>query len=147
MILTGRWGNLDQAIDNARQLGNEVGRIEVLDRALLAAGKPLRDDLARGTPRSKVAPHLADQWRAVISREERSKGRSLVKVGPRAGKGSVGYVAVFLEFGTWKMAPRPWIRATWDGWKGNFRPTLTAAIRKQYERVVKKYTRKARQQR
>lgn len=144
IVLTARWGSLDQAILNARKLGDEVGRFEVLDRALLTVGRDLRDDLARGTPRSKVAPHLADQWRAVVSKEERGQGRSVVKVGPKAGKGSVGYVAVFLEFGTWKMAPRAWIRPTWDAWKGTFRPALTAAIAKHYKRVVKKYTRKAR---
>lgn len=140
IVLTAKWTGLEKALENARNLGEDVGRAEVLDRALLSTAKPLRADLARATPRSSVAPHLADQWRSVISKEQRGQGRSIVKVGPKAGKGSVGYVAPLLEFGTWKMSPRPWIRAAWDAFKTSYPRALTAELSRHFKRVVKKYT-------
>lgn len=142
IVLTAEWdlSSLRKAIQNARGLGEDIAREEVLEKALLTVGRPLRDELKRVTPRSKVAPHLADQWIARLSKFARGFGRSVALVGPKAGKGSVGYVAPLLEFGTWKMAARPFIRPAWDVFKRTFNRSMVLALRKHYNRVVRKYT-------
>lgn len=141
--LSGKWGGLDQAIQNAQRLGEDIAREEVLEKALVDTGKPLRDDIVRGTPRSPWAPHVADTFIVKVSKREAEAGRSTVLVGPRAGKGSVGFIAAFLEEGTSKMAARPFVRPAWDAWKGSFPHQFALKIRKHYDRVVRKYTRRA----
>jgi len=143
MIITAEWTDLGKAISNARALGDEIASEEVIEKALLDLGRELRDEIARSAPRSAVAPHMADEFVAKVSREERAEGRSAVVVGPRPGKGSVGFVATFIEFGTYKLAPRPFIRPTWDGWRGGFTKSLAKAIGRHYQRVVRKYVRLA----
>jgi HK97 gp10 family phage protein len=143
MTVTGEWTGLREAIRNAQALGEEIAREEVLEKALVDVGKPLRDDIARAAPRSPIAPHVAETFVVKVSREERAAGRSTVLVGPKAGKGSVGFVAPFLEFGTSLMAARPFIRPAWDGWKAGFPKALAAHLRKRYDQVVRKYARKA----
>jgi HK97 gp10 family phage protein len=53
----------------------------------------------------------------------------------------VGFVAGFLEFGTSHMSARPFIRPTWDAWRGSYTHALAGEIRRHFERVVRKYTR------
>jgi HK97 gp10 family phage protein len=142
-MITAEWSGLKQAIRNAQALGEDIGREEVLEKGLVTVGRPLRDDIVRGAPRSPDAPHVADTFIVKVSKEEREAGQSTVLVGPKAGKGSVGFVAAFLEFGTSKMAPRPFIRPPWDGWRGSYPKLLTEQIRRHYNRVVRKYTRRA----
>lgn len=143
MIVGGQWTGLQQAVRNAQALGADLARAEVLEPALLDVGRPLRDGIVADTPRSADAPHVADTFVAKVSKEEASFGRSTVVVGPKGGKGSIGFIAAFLEFGTSKMAARPFIRPRWDQAKGLFPRQFAAAIRKRYDRVVRKYTRKA----
>ena len=141
--IAGRWGSLEGAIRNARALGEDIAREEVLEKALVDVGKPLRDQIARTAWRSPDAPHVADTFVVRPSKEARLAGRAEVLVGPKGGRGSVGFVAAFLEFGTSKMPPRPVIRPAWDAWKGGFQRAMTRQIRKRYERVVRKYVRRA----
>jgi HK97 gp10 family phage protein len=142
-MITARWTGLDEAVRNAQSLGEDIAREEVLEKALVDVGKPLRDEIVRVTPRSNQAPHVADTFIVKVSKEERSEGRSTVLVGPSAARGSVGFVAGFLEFGTSKMPARPFIRPTWDAWRAGYSKALADEIRRHYERVVRKYTRRA----
>jgi HK97 gp10 family phage protein len=140
--MTAKWSDLNEAIRTAEALGRDVATDEVIGKALLSSARPLLDDIVRTCPRSHVAPHVADTFVVKVSREEREFGRSTVLVGPRPG--FPGFVASFLEFGTSKMSARPFIRPAYDSWRaGSFPGELVEAIRKQYERVVKKYVRRA----
>lgn len=141
--MTAKWTGLEEAIRNAQQLGHELATEEVLRPALLKTGAPLKEDIVRTTPRSPDAPHVADTFVMKVSAEERDLGRTTVLIGPSAAKGSVGFIAPFLEFGTSKMAARPWIRPAYDAFRGGFAGALAEQMRVQYERVVKKYTKRA----
>lgn len=142
-MITAKWTGLDEAIRNAEQLGRELATEEVLRPALLKTGAPLKEEIERTTPRSPDAPHVADTFVIKVSAEEREQGRTTVLIGPSAAKWSVGFVAPFLEFGTSKMSARPWIRPAYDAFRGGFPGALAEQMRVQYERVVRKYTRKA----
>lgn len=140
-MITGKWTGLAEAIRNVEALGNEIGTPEVMERALVKVGLPLREDIVRAAPRSQDTRHMADEFVVKASKEEREFGRTTVLVGPKAGKGSVGFVAPFVEFGTSKMAARPFIRPAFDAFRVSYVSALTAELRSQYQRVVRKYTR------
>lgn len=140
-MITAEWSGLDEALRNVQALGEELSREEVLEPALLRAAGPLRDDLERTAPRGKVAPHVADTFVVERSRTEREAGRTTVLVGPKAGY--PGLVAPFLEFGTSRMAARPWIRAAYDAFAPGFPAALTRTLGQAYRRVVGKYARRA----
>jgi len=142
-MITAKWTGLDEAIRNVSALGKELAEGEVIEKALVKVGQPLRDDIVRAAPRSRDARHMADEFVVKPSKEAREWGRTTVLVGPRAGKGSVGFVAPFVEFGTSKMRARPFIRPAFDAFRGGFVGALTGELQKQFERVVRKYTKRA----
>ena len=141
-MITGKWTGLEDAIRNVEALGHELGTDEVLRPALLKVGAPLRDEIVRTAPRSQDTQHMADTFIVKASKEEGEFGRTTILVGPRAGR-TVGFVAPLVEFGTSKMAARPFIRPAFDAFAQGFPGALAEQLRKQYERVVKKYTRRA----
>jgi len=140
-MITAKWTGLEEALRNVEALGHDLASDEVLRPALLKTGAPLRDEFERTSPRSNVAPHVADSFVVKASKHEAEFGRVTVLVGPSTAKGSVGFIAPFLEFGTSKMAARPWIRPAFDAFRGGFAGALTDELQKQYARVVRKYTR------
>jgi HK97 gp10 family phage protein len=142
-MITATWVGLEEAIRNAEALGKELATEEVLRPALLKAGVPLKDEIVRTAPRSRDNKHMADSFVLKASAEERDFGRTTVLVGPKAGKGSQGFVAPFVEFGTSRMGSQPFIRPAFDAFKGTFPGALAGHLRAQYDRVVKKYTKRA----
>jgi HK97 gp10 family phage protein len=130
-------------VRSAEALGKELATEEVLRPALLKTGGPLRDEIARTAPRSRDNKHMADSFVVKASAEEREFGRTTVLVGPSAARGSVGFVAPFVEFGTSRMAARPFIRPAFDAFKDGYPGALAGHLRAQYDRVVKKYTKRA----
>lgn len=141
-MITAKWTGLDEAIRNAEQLGRELATEEVLRPALLKTGAPLKEEIVRTAPRSRDSRHMADTFVIKVSAEEREFGRTTVLVGPTAGK-TVGFVAPLVEFGTSRMGSQPFIRPAFDAFRGGFAGVLAEQMRVQYERVVKKYTRRA----
>ena len=142
-MISGKWGNLDDALRSITALGEELSTEEVLRPGLIAAGKELRDDIARTAPRSRDNKHMADAFVVKASAEEREFGRTTVLVGPSTAKGSVGFVAPFVEFGTSRMGSQPFVRPAFDGLQGWFPLMLADHLKKQYARVVRKYTKRA----
>jgi len=142
-MIGGKWTGLDEAIRNAYSLGKDIAEGEVIEKALVKVGQPLRDDIVRTAPRSRIAPHMADTFVVKVSKEERDFGRTIVLVGPKAGRGSVGFVAGFVELGTSKMRAQPFVRPAFDAFKGGFVAALTVELQKQFTRVVRKYVKRA----
>lgn len=142
-MIGGKWTGLDEAIRNISALGREIAEDEVIGKALVQAGKPLRDDIMRTAPRSRDNRHMADEFIVKVSKEEKSFGRTTVLVGPRGGRGHVGFVAPFVEFGTSSQSARPFIRPAFDAFRVSFVAALVPELQKQFNRVVRKYVKKA----
>lgn len=141
-MITAKWTGLEEAVRNVEALGKELATDEVLRPALLKAGAPLKDEIVRTAPRSRDSRHMADTFVVKASKEEAEWGRTTVLVGPTAGK-TVGFVAPFVEFGTSRMGSQPFIRPAFDAFQGSFSRVMAEQLRKQYDRVVKKYVKRA----
>lgn len=131
MAMKGKWTGLEQAIQNVHSLGRELAQKDVIVPALKAAAKPLRDEIVRTAPRSRDTKHMADTF---VVREH--EGRVLV--GPKGGRGSVGFVAPLVEFGTSKMGARPFIRPAFDAWKDSYAAEVVRHLEKRFKSVLRR---------
>ncbi len=129
--MKGTWTSLEQAIGDIYELGHELASKEVVLPALKEIAEPLREDIVRMAPRSKDSEHMADTF-VVVENEGQ------VLVGPHTQKGSVGWIAPFVEFGTSKMGARPFIRPSYDAWKRGFLAAFVAAARPRFEGVLRR---------
>lgn len=147
IVLSGQWTGLEEAARRAYELGRDVANVEVLERAGVEVGRTLVDEIQRTGPRRPPAPDMVDDFVAAPSKLQREEGRAVVMVGPRnprsSGSNGHGWLAGFMEFGTRKQRARPFIRPAYDGWRGGYPRAMAEAIRKQYDRVVRKYVARA----
>ena len=82
---------------------------ETLRRRLISAAQPVADRASQLAPRGPGGGvHLADE--IVVSVVDDQHGNPAVAVGPTTG----AFYGGFLEFGTVKMAARPFLRPAWD---------------------------------
>lgn len=95
------WEELERKL---RKLGGDVNVQQVIEDALAEGGEYLRSALQAG------APYRTGQLRdnIVISRKGREKYS--IRVGPDGD----GFYGRFLEYGTRRMRPHPWMRPTFD---------------------------------
>jgi len=130
--MKGTWTSLEDAIGEIYELGHELASNKVMLPALKEIAEPLREDIVRTAPRSKDSEHMADTFVAVEHEGE-------ILVGPSARRGSVGWIAPFVEFGTSKMGARPFIRPSYDAWKRGFLAAFVDAARPRFERVLRRH--------
>lgn len=85
-----------------------------LEKALMEAAEPVRDKIADLAPHGDVAPHI--KANIGISKVSKVEGvrvhedAAAVAVGPTKGY----FYGWFLEFGTEKMPPQPFMRPAWE---------------------------------
>ena len=131
--MKGTWTSLEDAIGEIYELGHELASTKVVLPALKEIAGPLRDDIMRMAPRSRDTEHMADTFVVVESEGQ-------VLVGPHTRRGSVGWIAPFVEFGTSKMGARPFIRPSFDGWKRSFLSAFVAAARPRFEGILRRHS-------
>lgn len=129
--VTGKWSGLREALQSVHALGRELAQKDVIVPALKAVAKPLRDEIVQTAPRSRDTKHMADTF---IVKE--SEGRVLI--GPKGGRGSVGFVAPLVEFGTYKMPARPFIRPAFDAWKDSYAAEVVRHLEKKFASVLRR---------
>lgn len=94
---------INEMMNRVRQLGERAKKVE--NNALKAGAEVLKDTMARNAPgpSNKRRVHLKDN--IVTSRViTRADGKAI-----RVGPGKDSFYAHFLEFGTTKMSPRPFV--------------------------------------
>ncbi|SDY84697.1 HK97-gp10 family putative phage morphogenesis protein [Thermoactinomyces sp. DSM 45892] len=104
-----RFDGIGEMINNIRALGISTDRAE--NKAVRSGGEELRESMSHHAPgpsNKKREVHLPDNIQmGRVKKDERGK---LVEVGP--GRGS--FYSYFLEFGTSKMSPYPFIGPSID---------------------------------
>lgn len=99
------WSGLDEMMLKLQQLGNRAARVE--NNALRAGAEELQKIMSQNAPgpsEKKRRIHLKDNIR--MSRVKQKDGVKVIEVGP----GRESFYAQFLEFGTSKMSPRPFVQ-------------------------------------
>lgn len=94
---------LSEMVARAQKMGKQGERAE--NEALKSGAEVLKNTMARNAPgpSHKQRVHLRDNIQT--TRVKRKQGEKVVEVGP----GKDAFYAHFLEFGTTKMTPRPFV--------------------------------------
>lgn len=96
----------DQLLKRIDELGRKGSRIE--NKALRAGAEVVQKESSKLAPRRKIAKkHLADNIQ--ISKVKKRDGTKFIEVGPQKGDNSEFFYGKFLEWGTSKMSPRPFL--------------------------------------
>ncbi|WP_426450665.1 HK97-gp10 family putative phage morphogenesis protein [Paenibacillus sp. S-38] len=97
---------MEELVKRLQEMGRKGA---VIERSALQAGaEVIRRAASERAPRSHDSgPHLADN--ITISKIKSSQGMKYVLVGPQKGDNSVFFYGKFLEWGTSKMAARPFL--------------------------------------
>ena len=93
---------MEEILDRLKELGQRAAPAE--NQAIYAGAEIVRDNASRRAPRSsETKEHLADN--IVISEPKQDENGKYVEVGPKAPF----FYGKFLEYGTSKMSPRPFM--------------------------------------
>ncbi len=93
---------MEDILTRLKEIGQRAGPTE--NEALYAGAKIVKDNASQRAPRSSDSKeHLADN--IVISEPKQDEGSKYVEVGPKAPF----FYGKFLEYGTSKMAARPFL--------------------------------------
>jgi HK97 gp10 family phage protein len=113
------------------QLPKATGKA-VLRRALIKAAKPVEVEAQSLAPRGPTG-NLKDSI-TISTRLKKSQRRGPkptgveIYIGAASGKGKKGWHAGFVEFGTRKTAPRPFLRPAWDANKDKVLASIKTEI-------------------
>lgn len=77
------------------------------------------------------------------SRGQPKAGDVAIYVGPAVGKGAKGSHGHLLEFGTYKMAARPFMRPAWESTKDQVLRTIQAELWAELRKAARRLARKA----
>lgn len=143
-MITAKIKGIESLRRNAETLARELGDERVLMPVLKEAAQPLLDGI-----RDRLDQHddprtpekLSEEW--ILAKGATAQGRATVRVGPKAGKGSRGFKAWFLERGTSRQAATPVVRPAYDAFAPTFAADLAVALREKVVQVVSRLSKRA----
>ncbi len=148
-MIGGKWEGWDEAKAALERIASEVTRDEVLEAALLDVTRPIAAEMGEAlyTKVTRVTGETGESIEAARNKDE-EVGTVAVKIGPRtkgsrASLASSGFKVKFWEFGTSRLAARPFMRPTWDAHEGSITQRFVAAIRPAYDRALAKFSRRS----
>lgn len=102
---------LDELVKKVETLGRKGSSIE--NKALKEAAEPVQKTGSDLTPRSDLdKEHLADN--IVISKVKKKEGIKYIEIGPTKDDNSRFFYGKFIEWGTSKMAARPFMQPAYE---------------------------------
>lgn len=117
------WEELERKL---RQLGSTINEQELLENALMDGAEIMRDEI------QATAPVRTGQLRDSIEISKRGREKYSVRIGP-SGKGFYGR---YLEYGTSRLAARPFMRPAFDAVYGEAQRAIEAAIWREVEKAA-----------
>ncbi|ADH98325.1 HK97-gp10 family putative phage morphogenesis protein [Salisediminibacterium selenitireducens] len=111
---------MDEVLRNLDAMGQKGRRIE--NKALLEAGKMVQEAIQKETPEDSGTLKRSIQ----VSNVKTKDGMKHVLVGPD----KTGWYGSFVEFGTVKMRPTPFMSRGYEQVKGNVITTILLEMRK-----------------
>lgn len=124
-----------------RELPNAVAK-GVLRTALKKAGQPVVDAAIAMAPRDTGKLAESIEIKTSLTRRQRRRRRKAGDVEMFIGPSTAARHGHLVEFGTVKMAPRPFMRPAWDGNKERVLSLFVAEMRKAIDRAVKRLAKK-----
>ncbi|MHB1652342.1 MAG: HK97-gp10 family putative phage morphogenesis protein [Desulfitobacteriaceae bacterium] len=116
----------DDLLARVQQLGDQTSKVE--NKALKSGAQVVQKRASALAPRSRHAKrHMADNIK--ISGVKTKEGIKYVEVGPTRGDNSEFFYAKFLEFGTSKMAARPFMGPAAEESQGEVIEEMKAQLR------------------
>jgi HK97 gp10 family phage protein len=144
-MIGGHWTGVAGAADALVGIATQCARDEVVAEAMLQAAKPVVADMqARAT---SLGIHQTGQMveslgAARVTDEGTGEGVVVVEIGPGRSAKHARLVR-YWEFGTSKLAAKPFMRPTWDESERTFSTAVTAGLRKAYETVAARFAARA----
>mgnify|MGYP001186076519 CR=1 FL=1 len=114
----------EQIQNNLKQLGNKAKRVE--NKAIREGAEIVADRMRKEVPVSNI-DHLHIRDDIQVSKVKRKGGIPSVEVGPGE---STAWRAKFLEFGTVKMSPDPFISRSAKLSKNEVKAAIASELRK-----------------
>lgn len=139
-MITSKLTGLEETQRAIRGLG-EFGSHEVM----LAAIKPSANELAEKM-RSTIPRRTgltAEDIKVRESSDSKDGGKVELQVGGGRGSRGRAFIMRFMEFGTFNQPARPFMRPAWDQVRGHLIADVTARLRPAFEKVVRKYAKRA----
>jgi HK97 gp10 family phage protein len=130
-VITAELKGVDQVLAALRKLPQLVADRGELEQAALEVGKPVAEAMAAAAPKRR-GRYARSFTAAIVEPDQRQQVK--MRIGPTQR----GFYGRFLEFGTWKVSPRPHIRPTWDA----HRNQVIAALRGRVAAIVAKAARR-----
>jgi HK97 gp10 family phage protein len=142
-VATFRIDGLSELKEALEELPKATGT-NVLKRALIKAGEPIRDEAQRLAPRAVGTLQASMIVSSKLSRRQKSEHKKESKVEFFVGPAPL-VQAITQEFGTVDHPPQAFMRPAWDGNKRagleSIKDTLAAEIEKARQRLARKTAR------
>lgn len=117
---------MEELVTRLQQLGSKAYAIE--NNTIKAGAQIIQKAASEKAPRSTlVKEHLADH--IVMSKVKTQGGVKFIEVGPQRSDNHKFFYGKFLEFGTSKMSPRPFMGPACEEQKTAVMETMKAAIK------------------
>jgi HK97 gp10 family phage protein len=117
----------DELEDKLRALGVEINSQELLEDSMNEGAEVVRSAIASS------APYRTGQLSGNIQVSRQGRKKYSLRIGP-SGRGFYGR---FLEYGTSRMAARPFVRPAFDGVRSEAERTISEAIWRAVEGAAK----------
>lgn len=116
---------VDEILNKLQQIGNNISRLE--NKALRSAAQPVLDDAKSSNSFNDRSGNLRKGLK--ISNIKNKEGVKYVLVGVDKSDNSKIYYGKFLEFGTSKMSPKPFMQPAYEKNKDNIQKTIAETLK------------------
>lgn len=138
-MIGGHWTGIDEAVASLATVAEGVTADKVVAKAMLDVCGPIANEMGEALYQrvTKVTGETGESIEAQrVTDGEQPDGVVVVEIGPRMR--TPGFKARFWEFGTARLAARPFMRPVWDEHESSFSAEVTERLRASYDRLARR---------